>query len=44
MLFQKDNQLVTCVNQALATLKSDGTLAALEKKWLSQTVNVPVLQ
>src|SRR4051794_31186440 len=44
MLFQKDNALVDCVNQALATLKSDGTLDALEKKWLSQTVDVPVLQ
>jgi len=44
MLFQKGNPLVTCVNQALATIKSDGTLAAIEKKWLSDTVNVPVLQ
>ncbi len=44
MLFAKGNALVGCVNQALATLKSDGTLAALEKKWLSDTVNVPVLQ
>jgi polar amino acid transport system substrate-binding protein len=44
MLFEKDNPLVGCVNQALATLKSDGTLDAIEKKWLSQTVNVPVLQ
>ena len=44
MLFEKDNPLVDCVNQALATMKSDGTLAAIEKKWLSQTVNVPVLQ
>ena len=44
MLFEKGNPLVACVNQALATMKSDGTLAALEKKWLSQTVNVPVLQ
>ena len=44
MLFQKDNPLVDCVNQALATMKSDGTLDAIEKKWLSQTVNVPVLQ
>ena len=31
-------------DQALATMKSDGTLDAIEKKWLSQTVNVPVLQ
>jgi polar amino acid transport system substrate-binding protein len=44
MLFQQNNPLVGCVNQALAGLKSDGTLDALEKKWLSQTVNVPVLQ
>ena len=44
MLFEKGNPLVGCVNQALATMKSDGSLAALEKKWLSQTVNVPVLQ
>ncbi len=44
MLFEKDNPLVDCVNQALATMKSDGTLDAIEKKWLSQTVNVPVLQ
>jgi polar amino acid transport system substrate-binding protein len=44
MLFEKGNPLVGCVNQALATMKSDGTLDAIEKKWLSQTVNVPVLQ
>jgi polar amino acid transport system substrate-binding protein len=44
MLFQKDNPLVVCVNQALATVKSDGTLKAIEKKWLSSTVNVPVLK
>jgi polar amino acid transport system substrate-binding protein len=44
MLFQKDNPLVDCVNQGLAAIKQDGTLDAIEKKWLSQTVNVPVLQ
>ncbi|HET7071955.1 MAG TPA: ABC transporter substrate-binding protein [Nocardioides sp.] len=44
MLFGKDNPLVGCVNQALANLKSEGTLDAIEKKWLSQTVNVPVLK
>jgi polar amino acid transport system substrate-binding protein len=44
MLFQKDNPLVDCVNLALANMKSDGTLDAIEQKWLSQTVNVPVLQ
>jgi polar amino acid transport system substrate-binding protein len=44
MLFAKHNPLVGCVNAALAAMKSDGTLAAIEKKWLSDTVNVPVLQ
>ena len=44
MLFEKGNPLVGCVNQALAEMKSDGTLADIEKKWLSDTVNVPVLQ
>ena len=44
MLFQQDNPLVDCVNQALATMKSDGTLDQIEQKWLSQTVSVPVLQ
>jgi polar amino acid transport system substrate-binding protein len=44
MLFHKDNPLVGCVNKALVALKSDGTLAGLEKKWLSNTVNVPVLK
>jgi polar amino acid transport system substrate-binding protein len=44
MLFAKGNALVSCVNQALAMVKSDGTLAAIEKKWLSDTVNVPVLK
>src|SRR4051794_28868516 len=44
MLFQKDNPLVDCVNQALATIKSDGTLDSIQHEWLSQTVDVPVLQ
>jgi polar amino acid transport system substrate-binding protein len=44
MLFRNGNALVGCVNQALSAIKSDGTLAAIEKKWLSDTVNVPVLQ
>jgi polar amino acid transport system substrate-binding protein len=44
MLFQKDNPLVDCVNAALANMKSDGTLDSIEKKWLSETVSVPVLQ
>jgi len=44
MLFQKGNSLVDCVNQALASIKDNGTLDSIEQKWLSQTVSVPVLQ
>jgi polar amino acid transport system substrate-binding protein len=44
MLFEKGNELRDCVDQALAELTTDGTLAALEKQWLSDVVDVPVLQ
>ncbi len=43
MLFQKGNSLVPCVNQALSEVRSSGELAQIEKRWLSQVVNVPVL-
>jgi polar amino acid transport system substrate-binding protein len=41
LLFAKGNRLVTCVNKALATLKSNGTLAALQKKYLQIYLTVP---
>jgi polar amino acid transport system substrate-binding protein len=44
MVFAKGNSLVKCVNQALASLKSDGTLKKIQDKWLSQVVGVPVLK
>jgi polar amino acid transport system substrate-binding protein len=44
LLFEKGNTLRTCVDQAISTLTSDGTLAALQKRWLSDTVDVPVLK
>ncbi len=44
MLFEKGSTLVPCVDQALASLTSDGTLAQLEKQWLSDVVDVPTLQ
>ncbi len=43
LLFEKDNSLVACADQALATLKEDGTLADIEDRWLSQVVDVPQL-
>src|SRR4051794_12430501 len=44
LLFQKGSALVGCVNTALAAIKADGTLAGIEKRWLSDVVNVPVLK
>ncbi|MDH2412703.1 ABC transporter substrate-binding protein [Nocardioides sp. CER19] len=44
LLFEKGNKLRDCVDQAIDELTSDGTLAALEKQWLSDVVDVPVLQ
>jgi len=44
MLFEKGSGLVTCVNEALAELTSAGTLDQLQQQWLSDVVDVPVLQ
>jgi polar amino acid transport system substrate-binding protein len=44
MVFVKGNSLVKCVNKALASLKSDGTLQQIQDKWLSKVVGVPVLK
>jgi polar amino acid transport system substrate-binding protein len=44
LLFQQGNPLVSCVNKAIATLKSNGTLAALQKKYLQAYLSVPVIQ
>jgi polar amino acid transport system substrate-binding protein len=44
MLFEKGNPLVSCVNDALASLREDGTLDQIEQQWLSDVVDVPELQ
>ncbi len=44
MLFEKGSKLTPCVDQALASLKDSGKLADIEKQWLSDVVDVPVLQ
>ncbi|MDJ0665457.1 MAG: ABC transporter substrate-binding protein [Acidimicrobiia bacterium] len=36
MLFAEGNTLVSCVNAALAELKNDGRIEALEAEWLAQ--------
>ena len=44
MLFEKGSGLVPCVDAALASLRKDGTLDRLERRWLSDVVDVPVLK
>jgi polar amino acid transport system substrate-binding protein len=44
LLLAKGNPLVTCVNQAIASLKSDGTLDSLRKKYLQDFLAVPTIQ
>jgi polar amino acid transport system substrate-binding protein len=44
LLSEKGSALVPCLDYALDALDKDGTLASLEKTWLSETVSVPVLK
>jgi polar amino acid transport system substrate-binding protein len=44
LLFAKGNPLVGCVNKALATLRSNGTLAQLATKYLQLYTSVPTIQ
>jgi polar amino acid transport system substrate-binding protein len=44
LLFQKGTKLVGCVNSAIKALKSNGTLASLQTKWLSIYTSVPVIE
>ena len=43
MVFAKGNPLKSCVDTALTEMKSDGTLAAIEDKWLASGAGVPVI-
>lgn len=42
-VFDLNNPLVECVNAALAALKDNGTLASIEKQWLSDKTNAPII-
>jgi polar amino acid transport system substrate-binding protein len=44
LLFTKGNKLVGCVNKAIAKLKANGTLAALQKQYLQIYLSVPTVQ
>jgi len=44
LLFSLGNPLVTCVNKAITALKANGTLAALQKRYLQIYLSVPTIK
>lgn len=44
LVLDKQSTLTSCVTRAVDALREDGTLSALEKKWLSDAVDAPVLK
>jgi polar amino acid transport system substrate-binding protein len=44
LLFQKGNPMVSCVDTAIAAMKSNGTLSALASRWLGIYTSVPIIQ
>jgi polar amino acid transport system substrate-binding protein len=42
VVLAKGSSLTSCVNQAIAALKSDGTLAQITQTWLSDKASAPV--
>ncbi len=44
LLFEKNNPLAACINVAISTLRTNGTLSALTKKWLGIYTSVPALK
>lgn len=43
LVLDKGGRLTACVSKAVTALRTDGTLAALEKQWLSDAVDAPLL-
>jgi polar amino acid transport system substrate-binding protein len=44
MVFEKDNELRRCVNKALNRLWANGTIKALQNRWLAKVGGAPVLR
>ncbi len=42
VVLEKDSPLTACVNEAIATLRDNGTIDQLEQKWLAGSA--PVLE
>jgi polar amino acid transport system substrate-binding protein len=43
VLLSKGSGLTSCVDRAVSSLRSDGTLAALSQRWIASSASVPVL-
>jgi polar amino acid transport system substrate-binding protein len=44
LVLDKGSRITSCVSGAVDALRKDGTLAALDKQWLSEAVDAPVLK
>jgi len=44
LVLAKDSPLTSCVNEAVAALRDDGTLDSLQQEWLSDKASAPVLE
>ena len=44
VLLTKHSKLTACVDQALAKLRSNGTLASITSRWMQSGAGVPVLK
>jgi polar amino acid transport system substrate-binding protein len=44
LVFEEGNALRDCVNDALSTLRENGTLARIEDEWITQRADAPVLE
>lgn len=44
LVLDKGSALTSCVTKAVDALRADGTLARIEKQWLSEAVDAPVLK
>jgi polar amino acid transport system substrate-binding protein len=43
LVLEKDNALVSCVNQAIGALTESGELLAIENKWMTEYTDAPLL-
>jgi polar amino acid transport system substrate-binding protein len=44
LLMEEGNPLKQCIDEAIAAMQADGTLAAIEAEWLQETTGVPVIE